>query len=140
MALQETNISKQIQKTLSKMGTRLFRVNTGTAWAGKPIKLAAGQLYKAKHGDVVIQGAYPVRMGLINGGSDLIGWHPIVITPEMVGKRVAVFAAPEVKTDVGGNGNPDQKNFIKVVKEAGGIAGIVRSDDEAAALIAAWPN
>lgn len=132
MALQETNISKQIQKTLSKMGTRLFRVNTGLAWAGRAKKLP--------NGDVLIKDAYPVRMGLVNGGSDLIGWHPIIITQAMVGKRVAIFAAPEVKTDTGGDGNPDQKNFIKVVKAAGGIAGIVRSDGEAAALIMAWPN
>lgn len=140
MGIRESNISKQIMKAVSKLGTRLFRVNTGTAWVGKPIKLVAGQLWRAGAGDVLIKDAYPIRMGLITGGSDLIGWHPMVITQAMVGRRVAVFAAPEVKTDVGGHGSPEQRNFIKVVKEAGGIAGIVRSAEEAEVLFNSWPD
>lgn len=130
MGVQETNISKRVQKALSKLGTRLFRVNTGFAWAGVVKK-------KFPNGDILLGNAYPMRMGLVNGGSDLIGWHPVIITQAMVGKRVAVFAAPEVKTDTG-SPNPDQVTFIRVVTEAGGIAGVVRSAEDAEALIAAW--
>lgn len=132
MGIKETNISKQIMKRVSLLGTRLFRVNTGMAWAGKVKR-------KFPNGDILLGGAYPIQMGLITGGSDLIGWHPVIITQSMVGKRVAVFTAPEVKTP-GVVTNDDQHKFIKNVREAGGIAGVVYSEEQAAALIGAWPN
>lgn len=139
MGIEESNITARVLKRVSRLGTRLFRVNTGLAWAGKVIKLRAGQVYKASDGDIVIKGAYPIRMGLITGGSDLIGWHPITISAEMVGCRAALFAAPEVKTDTG-RPTKEQITFIRNVREAGGIAGIVKSEDEAVDLILEWPK
>ena len=68
------------------------------------------------------------------GGSDLIGMHSMTITPEMVGKRVAVFLAVEVKSDTG-KPTPAQTGFIKFVQSMGGIAGVARSADEALNLI-----
>jgi hypothetical protein len=76
-----------------------------------------------------------VKYGVCNpGGSDLIGWTSVVVTPEMVGRNVAVFTAIEVK-DVRGRASDPQKNFIKVVREAGGFAGIAKSVAEAFAII-----
>ena len=63
-----------------------------------------------------------------NGVSDIIGGVTVEITPEMVGKRVAVLCSFEVKD---GKGSPSdlQEVHIEQVLEAGGIAGVVRSID-----------
>jgi hypothetical protein len=75
-----------------------------------------------------------IRFGLCVGSSDLIGWVPLEITQDMVGQKVAVFAAVEVKKP-GGKATEDQINFIRNVTRAGGYAGIARSPEEAIAII-----
>jgi hypothetical protein len=60
----------------------------------------------------------------------LIGILPITITPEMIGKRIGVFVALEVKTPKG-KPTEEQINFIQRVRELGGFAGVARSVDEA---------
>jgi hypothetical protein len=52
----------------------------------------------------------------------------------MVGKTVAVFTAIEAKTATG-RVSKDQKNFITQVQDAGGIAGIARSSDDAVDIV-----
>lgn len=68
--------------------------------------------------------------------SDLIGITSIVITPDMVGKRIGVFTAIEVKKE---DWNPTKKldkreqaqsNFINWVKMRGGFAGFANSVDK----------
>lgn len=77
-----------------------------------------------------------IRYGIANpGGSDLIGWTPVEITPEMVGRTVAVFCALEVKT-AKGRATKEQEAFVAAVKRAGGIAEIVRSEEEAEKTVA----
>lgn len=65
-----------------------------------------------------------VRYGLCVGSSDLIG-------VSSTGKFVAI----ECKMPKGVV-KPEQQNFIDQVKKAGGIAGIVRSEQEAIELFA----
>jgi len=67
-----------------------------------------------------------VSYGLCSGSSDLIGWKPKVILPEMVGKTVAVFTAIEVKSPHGIL-SKEQEAFLNAVREAGGIGFEVRS-------------
>lgn len=74
-----------------------------------------------------------VRYGLCKGSSDLIGYRSLVITPEMVGQRVAVFAALEVKDK--GRLTAEQAQFLDVVRRAGGIAAEVRSVADAEAAL-----
>lgn len=64
------------------------------------------------------------------GGSDLIGYRRVTITPEMVGQDLAVFAAVEVKTPKG-RVKAEQQQFVDHIRSAGGIAGVARSVDEA---------
>ena len=84
-----------------------------------------------------------VRAGLLaDGSSDLIGFKRVMITQDMVGQTVAVFLAIEVKTDKTEKtdktyASREQKDFIEFVKEAGGIAGVARSADDAKKIIAA---
>jgi len=66
---------------------RLFRANCGMGWAGKATR---------KGRFTVIQDAR-VLHAMPEGFPDLVGFTVIEITPEMVGKKIAVFTAEEVK-------------------------------------------
>ena len=68
------------------------------------------------------------------GGSDLIGLTTLTITPDMIGKRVAVFTAVECKSATG-KPTADQTAFIGFIRASGGIAGIARCAGEALNLI-----
>ncbi len=128
LAVTEQSLRKQVQLAASRLGARLFRVNTGQAWVGR----VAG---RPPDGTVVLVDARPIRMGLCTGGSDLIGWTEMTITPEMVGRTVAVFTAVELKT----GRVPvtrEQGVFLDAVRRAGGLAGVARSPADALAILA----
>ena len=72
----------------------------------------------------------PVQFGLARGSADLIGWRTVVVTPDMVGQRLAVFTSIEVKTPTG-RLTPAQHAWLGVVRAAGGIAGVARSVSDA---------
>ena len=76
----------------------------------------------------------PVQFGLARGSADLIGWRTVVITPEMVGQRVAVFTSIEVKTPTG-RLTPQQRHWLSAVMAAGGIAGVARSVADALQIV-----
>jgi hypothetical protein len=112
--VKEQPILKRILLACSRGRSRLWRNNVGQ------LQDARGQW---------------VRYGVANpGGSDLIGWNSVEITPDMVGCRVAIFTAFEVKS-AKGRVRPEQQAFIDNVKAAGGIAGVVRSVEEAKSLL-----
>lgn len=75
-----------------------------------------------------------VRYGLCVGSADLIGIRTVTITPAMVGQRVGVFVAAELKTETG-RPTPEQELFIALVERAGGLAGVCRSPAEVAELV-----
>lgn len=83
-------------------------------------------LFKNNVGALQTPDGYYIRYGLCKGSSDLIGWTPVTITPEMVGKRIAVFTACEVKKNKHGSyrATKEQQAFIAAVKSAGGYAGV----------------
>ena len=129
--MSETDLMRRIQIQASRLGARLFRNNVGSAWMG--------QSARQDDGTVIIKHARRVTFGIPGeGGSDLIGWTPVLITPEMVGRTVAVFSAVEVKTDAG-RATPEQIQFLSVVKGSGGIAALVRTVDETAAALTPLP-
>ena len=111
--MNEMNRLRAIMLGLSTPGVRLFRNNCGA------LKDADGRL---------------IRYGVANpGGSDLIGWKSVTITPEMVGQKLAIFLAIEVKgerTRV----TDQQRNFIERVRLDGGLAGVARSVEDALAI------
>lgn len=108
------------------MGAKIFRNNTGVGWSG--------QSKRTQTGDRIVYDAQPLRAGLCTGSSDLIGWTPVEITSEMVGKTVAVFTAIEVKQP-SGKATTAQINFLQSLQKDGGIAGIARSAEDAVNLI-----
>lgn len=112
------------------------------------VVLAASQngdyLWRNNTGCLKNEKGIPVRYGLANDSaklneimksSDRIGTTTITVTPEMVGQKIAVFTAIELKRPDWVYNPKDkhsvaQKLFHDIVKRAGGFAGFVRSVQE----------
>lgn len=106
MAKEETNVSKATQVEAGNFDCKLYRNNRGLFYT------MSGQ---------------KVRAGLeTDGASDNIGFTSIIITPEMVGKKVAVFTAVESKKPdwkkVTTETEKTQQGFIDFVNHWGGFA------------------
>lgn len=124
----ESQIQAEILRALCcRTDVRLFRNTCGTGWSGQHIA-GAGNV-------VTIGNARFVRYGLTPGSADLIGWQAVTVTPEMVGRKLAVFTSIEVKAHATGRLTPEQDNWRRVVSSAGGAAGVARSVAEAAAIL-----
>lgn len=109
---------------------RLWRNNVGTGWAGQATKVTPGNLRTVSQalrpGDVVIRQGRPLHAGLCVGSSDLIGYRVV--------DRVAQFVALEVKSATG-RPTAQQVQFLDHINAVGGLAGIARSVDDAAAIL-----
>lgn len=100
----ETSLLRTVLQHATSLKARWFRNNVG-------------RLRDAR-------GKY-VTYGLCVGSSDIIGWTPVVVTPAMVGRTVAVFTALECK--VGARTTTvEQVAFLATVQAHGGIAAVVR--------------
>lgn len=117
----------------SRGSCRLFRMNVGMGWIGQSRKFHRVTNITALPGDVLIRNARPFHSG-IEGMSDLVGWESVTIRPDMVGSKIAVYTAMEVKQK-SGRIRPAQQCFIDNVNKAGGIAGVVRSELEAQSML-----
>ena len=128
--MNEANLMRSIQVAVSKVGARIFRNNVGLGWVGQQVKVTIPTRITIGPGDILLKNARPFHAGLCEGSSDLIGWTPIKITQDMVGKTFAVFTAVEVKTPIG-KATEIQQSVLAAVKDAGGISFIGRSETEA---------
>jgi len=124
----EGEILKEFAISFSKLGGRLFRCNSGMAWAGNAAVIKQTRNCRVHPGDVIIKQARPFH-GMVKGTSDMLGFTKMYITPEMVGREIAVFTAIEVKTP-GVYATKEQKSFIKMVTELGGISLIAKKFDD----------
>lgn len=110
--MKEKEFHDEVRVALQDLGFRTFRNNNG--------------LYR-----IVEEGKVrTIKYGLGNGTGDIIGWRSVVVTPEMVGQKVAVFVSAEGKQGAG-TMNKDQKMFAIAVRAAGGIAFEYRSAEDA---------
>jgi VRR-NUC domain len=132
--MKESLLLKQIMIEFSKLGARLFRNNVGSAWMGKIFRPPHTMTVAVTNKDIIIYSARPVHFGLAVGSSDLIGWAPVKITEQHVGKTFAIFTAIETKSDRGKITNA-QEAFTNAVKASGGIASIVKSVDQATEVL-----
>ncbi len=108
--MSETSILQNIRLDLGLLPeVKIFRNNTGALRDDK---------------------GRPVTFGLHPGSPDLVGWRTVIVTPEMVGKPLAVFLGIEVKTRFG-RPTEQQQLFLETVRSAGGMAGVARSPDQA---------
>lgn len=123
--MSESNYLRQTLLALSRRAT-VFRHNVGTGWVG--------QTGASGPGWVRILNPRPLNAGLTVGGSDIIGWVPVTITPEHVGQTLAVFLACETK----GPRTPvteQQLNFLLRVASDGGVAILAREGHDDAGRI-----
>ena len=119
MANIETQLQQQIRLALgTRPDVRLFRNSVGSLPDPR-----SGRL---------------VTFGLAKGSADLIGWRTITITPDMVGRQLAVFTSIEVKTP-SGRVAPAQQHWLKAVQQAGGVGGVARSVTDAVAILEGCP-
>jgi hypothetical protein len=111
--MSEHAIQQQIRLALSQGDARLFRNNTGA------LRDENGRL---------------VRYGLCVGSSDLIGIRRVAVGDAVIGQ----FVALEVKTSRGRT-TAEQERFLAMVRQLGGVGGVVRSVEEARALVERAP-
>ena len=117
---------------------------TPEAKASQEVRLRASdwksRIYRNNSGVLMNEVGVPVRFGLGNESkkineqfktSDFIGWTPVVVTSDMVGKTLAVFTAIEAKP-LGFKVKSvypvksrefAQNKFIELVRSGGGIGG-----------------
>ena len=113
--MSESRLVREVLLHGSTLGSRLFRNNVGRLKDDR--------------------GRY-VAYGLCVGSSDIIGWTPVTIGPEHVGRTLAVFTAFECK--VGRNvTTTEQGAFLAAVRQQGGIAAVVRRLEDADAAVRA---
>lgn len=121
--MSEASVQQDIRLAASRRNAYLWRNNSGA--------------FQDERGNFI-------RYGLANDSkklneeiksSDLIGFTPIVITPDMVGQTIAVFTAVEVKqkgwTGIRSARERAQDKFIQLVRSFGGRAGFAASVDDA---------
>lgn len=109
----ETHLVRAVLLHGSTFNARLFRNNVGR------LRDERGQW---------------VAYGLCVGSSDIVGWTPVLIGPQHVGRTLAVFTAFECK--VGRNvTTTEQGAFLSAVQQQGGIAAVVRTLADANAAV-----
>ena len=113
---EETKLMRLIMIALSNAHCITWRNETSGAYVGKVIHKDARI--------VTLQNAQLMTFGLCVGSADIIGIH----------KPTGRFLAFEVKTKTG-RPTKEQLNFIEQVRAANGIAGIVRSAQDALDLL-----
>lgn len=127
----EHNLQNTIRLHVSKtqLGT-LFRANVGQGWTGKVQRMHM----TPDTNTIMIVNPRPFSTGLPVGFPDLFGFVPVTITPDMVGRQVAVFAAVEVKQKTG-RVSVKQRDMLAFLQRQGARAGIARSVDDAARIL-----
>lgn len=120
--MRESSNQNRARLHFANMGYKLFRNNVGV------LKDERGR---------------PVRYGLANDSSalnkniksgDLIGWRPVMITPDMVGTVVAQFVSVEIKDSdwkfpsrgKGFEHASAQFKWAEMIRRDGGLAGFMK--------------
>ncbi|WOL24254.1 hypothetical protein fHeYen801_044 [Yersinia phage fHe-Yen8-01] len=137
----ESEAQKHIWVSLSRAGAVMFRLNVGRAWLSN---LGPRGVKKTVKG-VLIAAARSIALGFsdvsgksIEGSLDLQGYTVVEITPEMVGRKVAIYTCVDAKRTKGGKRREKQIETVSRVRAAGGIAGFASTPTEAVSLIVDW--
>lgn len=127
----EHDLQNEIRLHVSKhqLGT-LFRANVGRGWTGDAQRMNL----TTNTNTLVLVNPRPFSTGLPMGFPDLFGFVPVTITPDMVGKQIAVFAAVEVKQK-SGRISMKQRDMLAFLQQHGARAGIARSTEDAARIL-----
>ena len=117
MKASESNVQTRVRLECSRRGWYVFRNNLGAGY---------------------LQDGSFVRWGLANDAremntkvksSDLVGWREVVITPDMVGQKIAQFVSLECKREgwryTGTEVEVAQRKWLDTVARSGGFATFV---------------
>jgi len=121
--MRESDIQSQILIALSEAGHYALRVNSGQAWGGEVLAHDGSKLLLA----------HPTKIMLAPPGTSDIGCKSVTITPEMVGRVVAVMFAVEVKRP-GEKPEKHQERYLALMRSRGAVAGWVTSAEGAVEL------
>lgn len=121
--MNEIALGKKVALMASELGHRIFRCNVGEAWIGPSTYFREPTNITVQPGDVLIRKAKRFHAGLTTGNGDYIGWS-----------NTGKFISVELKTETG-KVRPEQIAFVEAVRRSGGIAGIVRDEEEAFDLL-----
>jgi len=123
--LAPSELVAQIQLQWSRGDVRLLRINSGSGWAGKIVKRTPKL--------ITIAGYHHVQFAP-TGTADLLGAVSVMVTPDMVGRMVAIAVGIEGKTGTG-RASTEQRSFIDHLVGMGGRAGIARSVEDAGRIL-----
>lgn len=137
MGIRENPAQRECWLELGRAGGKVFRINSGRAWAGKGTRIRGGGVL-VNPAQLVCLGFADVHNQPVSGVGDLAGWLPVEVTPEMVGHTIAVYLNPECKPPKGGRVSEEQRKHIGLVKRDGGIAGVVKCAADVREMIADW--
>lgn len=116
----EAWVQSAVRLEASRKGVYLFRNNVGA------LKDERGRLVRYGLGNDT------AGMNAVLKSADLIGWRPVVVTPEHVGRTVAVFLSREVKAPgwqyTGAGREPAQLAWANLVNARGGDAAFVTGE------------
>lgn len=127
-SVKEHEIQNKIRVHISENQlATLFRANVGEAWTGNKIE-------RTFDGNLIIYHPRRLSTGLPPGFPDLFGFKTITITPDMIGKNIAVFAFLEVKQP-GKKPTEKQTHMIDFLIVHGAIGGVARSTEDANQLL-----
>ena len=140
MSNTESTVIANVRILTSKIGWRLFRNSVGMAWQGRITEDQNIIDPKSQRPVYVIEltDARRVNYGLVKGSSDLIGWRPLVITADMVGKTIAQFVAVDCKTKAYKKVTEEQENWLNQVQKSGGYAALAREKKNENPEIIEW--
>jgi hypothetical protein len=107
----EAEIQTDIRLIAPKFGLQLFRNNVGVAFDATGRAIRYGLANESKEINKKIK------------SGDLIGWRPLIVTQDMVGKTIAQFVSIECKSQKKhAKIKIAQTTWAELVKKAGGIA------------------
>lgn len=129
----EHGIQNEIQVTISEHRIGIpFRINVGIGWTGNKI-IHNGDGSKTIK-DPRPFATFGAETKKYKGFSDLFIVIPKIITPEMVGQKLATIAFLEIKTKTG-KPTKEQLHFIELMQSLGAKAGVARSPDDALRIL-----
>lgn len=101
----------------------------------KTARLLGATVHRNRRGMLPLPGGGMLPFGLgPDGYPDFVGYLPVVITPELVGQKLAVYVAIEAKTDSGVLAE-HQFKVIEELRDAGAIAGVARNAEDVQGLL-----
>ena len=133
--MKEHDVQNNIRMSLEGAGIgKTFRINVGVGWA-------SNNICTNSDGSKTLYNPRPfATLGSVDetkklkGFTDVIVIMPTIITPEMVGTKVAAIGFIEVKT-LTGKVEPEQLYFIQNMQNLGARAGVARSPEEAIQIL-----